>query len=103
METQDSSEQAITIGASVQATNGFIGSVTAIVTDPQTNEVSELIVENENGDKEFTIPADLISHQTGSRLVHLKVSRDDLLKKGADMQIDTETGNTGYHNPPRPE
>ena len=103
MEAQNSPEQPIAVGAMVEATNGLVGTVTGVIYDAQTNQLQTLKVQNDDESKVFTIPANLVSHQTGSRLVHLRVSRDEFLSKGAEMEVDTNTGNVGHPSPPMPE
>lgn len=103
MEQQNQERERIAIGAVVEATNGLVGTVSAVVSDPNTGELSHLIVQNDNKDKEFTIPADLIAGQTGTQVVHLKIARDRLANNGVDIQVDTDTGNLAYPTPPPPQ
>ncbi len=100
MENQNSQIGPISKGAMVEATDGLIGTVLEAIMNPQTNELLVLIVENDNQNKQFTIPANLIASQVGTQVVHLKVSGEDLLNSGASMEVDTSTPNFGHTNPP---
>ena len=84
----------------VEATDGLIGTVVEAIINPQTNELLNLVVQNDNQNKQFTIPANLIASQVGTQVVHLKVSGEDLLNSGASMEVDTNTANFGHPNPP---
>ncbi len=97
MENQtNSSPEPIAVGAVVEASNGFIGTVVRVVTEPQAGRVLHLVVENEEHSKQFTLPASLIAGQMGSRIVHLSITRDQILDYAEDVHMDTQTGNMGH-------
>lgn len=102
MEQQNSTQPPIVVGAVVEATDGFVGTVEAVVTDPKTGQISQLVIQNESESKQFTIPADLIARQIGSRIVHLNIPRDQLVDKSDDTEFDSDTGNFGTPMPPLP-
>lgn len=102
MDQQNPSQDQIMVGAVVEATDGFVGNVQAVITDPQTGQISQLVIQNESESKQFTIPADLIARQVGSRLIHLNIPRDQLVNRSDDTDFDSDTGNIGSHNPPSP-
>ncbi len=96
MENQDLQEQPIAIGAMVQATDGFIGNVIEIMTDGENHELSGIVVENDQQNKKFTIPVNMIEKQVGTHVVHLNISNYELQQQDVDMEVDTETGNIGH-------
>lgn len=102
MDQQNSPTEQITVGAMVEATDGFVGNVQAVITDPQTGQVSQLVIQNESESKQFTIPASLIARQVGSRLIHLNIPRDQLVNRADDTDFDSKTGNVGAPPPPSP-
>jgi hypothetical protein len=103
MENQNSQIGPISKGAMVEATDGLVGTVVETIMNLQTNELLNLIVQNDNQNKQFTIPANLIDHQVGTQVIHLKVSGEDLLNSGATLEVDTNTANFGHPNPPMPQ
>jgi hypothetical protein len=104
MEQQNSQSGPIGIGAVVQASDGLIGTVRQVIMQPGTNQVAQILVENDNKDKLFTIPASLIAGQMGSQVIHLSVARDELLNSsGVTMEVDTNTANFGHPTPPAPD
>ncbi len=102
MDQQNPPTEQITVGAMVEATDGFVGNVQAVITDPQTGQVSQLVIQNESESKQFTIPANLIARQIGSRLIHLNIPRDQLVNRADDTDFDSQTGNVGAPTPPSP-
>lgn len=100
MEEQNSQVGPISTGAVVEATDGLIGTVVSVIYMPETKKIMHLIVDNDNGDKQFTIPANLIAGQVGTQVVHLNVSREEFLKSGVDMEVDTSAGTFGHPTPP---
>ncbi len=103
MDQQNVPENQIAVGAVVEATDGFVGNVQAVITDPQTGEISQLVIQNESESKQFTIPADLIARQVGSRLIHLNIPRDQLVNRSDDTEFDSKTANMAVPTPPAPE
>jgi hypothetical protein len=98
MDQQNSGQQAhpqIMVGAVVEATDGFVGTVEAVVSDPATGQISQLVIQNESESKQFTISADLIARQIGSRIIHLSIPRDQLVDRSEDTEFDSNTGNFG--------
>ncbi|MBN9392516.1 MAG: hypothetical protein J0I20_31065 [Chloroflexi bacterium] len=98
MSQQNSGQPASTqimVGAVVEATDGFIGTVEAVVSDPATGQISQLVIQNESESKQFTISADLIARQIGSRIIHLSIPRDQLVDRAEDTEFDSNTGNFG--------
>ena len=100
MDQQNSSPETIVIGAVVEATDGFVGNVEAVITDPATGQITQLVLQNESESKQFTIPADLIARQVGTRLIHLNIPRDQLVARSDDTEFDTDTGNIASHSAP---
>ena len=103
MDQQNSTQPQILVGAVVEATDGFVGTVEAVVTNPDTGQVSQLVIQNESESKQFTISADLIARQIGSRIIHLSIPRDQLVDQSEDTEFDSNTGNFGTPMPPIPE
>ncbi len=103
MDQQNSSNHQILVGAVVEATDGFVGTVEAVVTDPNTGQVSQLVIQNESESKQFTISADLVARQVGSRIIHLNIPRDQLVNRSDDTEFDSDTGNFGTPTPPAPQ
>jgi sporulation protein YlmC with PRC-barrel domain len=103
MDQQNSPNEQIMVGALVEATDGYVGNVEAVITDPQTGQISQLVIQNESESKQFTIPADLIARQVGSRLIHLSIPRDQLVNRSDDTDFDSKTSNIGAPTPPSPE
>jgi sporulation protein YlmC with PRC-barrel domain len=106
MDQQNSSGQAhpkIVVGAVVEATDGFVGTVEAVVSDPATGRISQLVIQNESESKQFTISADLIARQIGSRIIHLSIPRDQLVDRAEDTEFDSNTGNFGTPMQPTSE
>src|SRR5690348_14473076 len=102
MDQQNSSGEQIAVGAVVEATDRFVGNAQAVITDPQTGQVSQLVLQNESESKQFTIPANLIARQVGSRIVHLNIPRDQLVNRSDDTEFDSQTGNFGSPTQPAP-
>lgn len=103
MDQQNSTQPQILVGAIVEATDGFVGTVEAVVTDPASGQVSQLVIQNESESKEFTISADLIARQIGSRIIHLSIPRDQLVDQSEDTEFDSNTGNFGTPMQPTSE
>jgi sporulation protein YlmC with PRC-barrel domain len=103
MDQQNSPNEQIMVGALVEATDGYVGNVEAVITDPQTGQISQLVIQNESESKQFTIPADLIARQVGSRLIHLSIPRDQLVNRSDDTDFDSKTSNIAAPTPPSPE
>jgi sporulation protein YlmC with PRC-barrel domain len=103
MDQQNSTQPQILVGAVVEATDGFVGTVEAVVTNPDTGQVSQLVIQNESESKQFTISADLIARQIGSRIIHLNIPRDQLVDRSDDTEFDSDTGNFGTPTPPAPQ
>jgi len=103
MDQQNSTQPPIIVGAVVEATDGFVGTVEAIVTNPETGQVSQLVIQNESESKQFTISADLIARQIGSRIIHLSIPRDQLVDRSDETEFDSDTGNFGTPTPPSPQ
>ncbi len=97
------SNQPIAQGAVVEATDGLIGTVNQVIWEPTTNQLAYLIVDNDPGDKQFKIPANLVAGQIGTQVVHLNIGRGDLEKHGVEVKIDTNTPNFGHPNLPMPK
>ncbi len=98
---QGPQSQAISVGAVVEATDGLIGSVMSVICKPETGEVDQLIVQNDQQDKQFTIPASLIASTVGSQIVHLNIARDRLIQSGVEIKVDPNSSpNYGHHTPP---
>lgn len=102
MDQHNSPSEPITIGAMVEATDGFVGNVQAVINDPETGQISQLVIQNESESKQFTIPASLIARQIGSRIIHLSIPRDQLVNRSDDTDFDSQTGNVGAPTPPSP-
>ena|SRR5689334_16710684 len=103
MDQQNSAPEPIVVGAVVEATDGYVGNVEAVITDPETGKVSQLVIQNESESKQFTISADLIARQIGSRIIHLNIPRDQLVNRSDDTEFDSQTGNFGTPTPPAPQ
>ena len=71
--------------------------------DPATGQISQLVIQNESESKQFTISADLIARQIGSRIIHLSIPRDQLVNRSEDTEFDSNTGNFGTPMQPTPE
>jgi sporulation protein YlmC with PRC-barrel domain len=102
MDQQNPPHNQIITGAVVEATDGFVGIVQEIITDPQTGQIIQLVIQNESESKQFTIPIDLVARQVGTRLIHLNIPRDQLVNRSDDTEFDSETGNMGSHNAASP-
>ncbi|HEX2911910.1 MAG TPA: hypothetical protein VH186_13965 [Chloroflexia bacterium] len=100
MEQPNENKQPIAIGAVVEALDGFVGVVAAFVMDPQTQQPTDIVVENEDKTEQFTLPMDLVSGQVGTRVVRLKINRSEVIKQATNVQVDTQTANFGHPNIP---
>jgi sporulation protein YlmC with PRC-barrel domain len=103
MDQQNPPTEQLMVGALVEATDGYVGNVQAVITDPQTGQISQLVIQNESESKQFTIPANLIAKQVGSRLIHLSIPRDQLVNRSDDTDFDSKTANIAAPTPPAPE
>jgi len=78
-------------GASVEATDGRFGTVKSVVAQPQSGELSYLLVRH--GDGLVTVPAALVSDIVSPLEVRLGVTRDALKTRvgGTSSRIDDES------------
>jgi uncharacterized protein (TIGR02271 family) len=63
-------------GAAVEATDGRLGTVDEVIVQPETGELSYLVVHRGWSDEQLLLPAKLIQSTRGPREIHLGVSRD---------------------------
>ncbi len=95
--------ESVAIGAVVEARDGLVGTVVGRVLDPGTSRLVGFVVQNDNQDKQYTIPAEMVSGQIGKRVIHLNVNRDELVNTGSHLEVDTDTSNYGHPTPPDPQ
>jgi uncharacterized protein (TIGR02271 family) len=66
----------VTQGASVEATDGRLGTVDEVIVQPETGALSYLLVRRGWSDEQLLVPVALIRSINGPREVHLHVTRD---------------------------
>jgi phenylalanyl-tRNA synthetase beta subunit len=103
MAQEEAQTQNIEVGAVVEASDGLIGTVAGLVTDPGTGQLQKLVVQNEAQNKQFTFSTDLIKQVIGHKVVHMKISRDEIADYADNMEIDTRTGNIASPTLPPPQ
>lgn len=75
-------------GASVEASDGRVGTVEEVVVRPQTGELAYLVVRRGWTNQRLTIPADLIEGSPTEREVRLRVTRDEAQARAAEIPAD---------------
>lgn len=103
MDQHKAHEEQISIGAMVEATDGFAGTIVDLFYKPNSDQLAFLVIENEGQNKQFTLPADLLQRQVGSRVIYLSIARDQLVNFAKDTEFDTHTANYGHPTPEMPQ
>jgi uncharacterized protein (TIGR02271 family) len=75
-------------GASVEASDGRVGTVEEVVVRPQTGELAYLVVRRGWTNQRLTIPADLVQERPTAKEVRLRGTRDEVQARAAEIPAD---------------